>query len=98
MPKLKSSPKAVILVGGPGTRLQPLTYYTPKSMVPVLNKPFMEHTISYLKQFGIEDIILTLKAASKKQILEIFKEADVNGDGKIGVDEAAYLLGIISKN
>ena len=60
MPRLKSSPKAVILVGGPGKRLHPLTYDTPKSMVPVLNKPFMEYTISYLKQFGIEDIILTL--------------------------------------
>ena len=53
-------PKAVILVGGPGTRLQPLTYETPKSMVPVLNKPFMEHTLAHLKQFGIEDIILAL--------------------------------------
>jgi mannose-1-phosphate guanylyltransferase len=52
--------KAVILVGGPGTRLQPLTYDTPKSMVPVLNKPFMEHTIAYLRHFGIEEIILTL--------------------------------------
>ncbi len=60
MPRRKASPKAVILVGGPGTRLQPLTYIVPKSMVPVLNKPFMEHAIAYLKQFGIEDIILTL--------------------------------------
>jgi mannose-1-phosphate guanylyltransferase len=63
--KRKSSPKAVILVGGPGTRLQPLTYDTPKSMVPVLNKPFMEHTIAYLKQFGIEDIIITLNYLPK---------------------------------
>jgi mannose-1-phosphate guanylyltransferase len=52
--------KAVILIGGQGKRLQPLTDGTPKSMVPVLNKPFMEYTIAYLKQFGIEDIILTL--------------------------------------
>ncbi|HJX13245.1 MAG TPA: NDP-sugar synthase [Dehalococcoidales bacterium] len=48
------------MAGGPGTRLQPLTSTTPKSMVPVLNRPFMEHTIAYLKQFGIRDIILTL--------------------------------------
>ncbi|MFC2066148.1 sugar phosphate nucleotidyltransferase [Chloroflexota bacterium] len=60
MPKPKTSLKAVILVGGPGTRLQPLTHYTPKSMVPVLNKPFLEHTIAYLKKYGIENIILTL--------------------------------------
>jgi len=60
LPRLKTPPKAVILVGGPGTRLQPLTHYMPKSMVPVLNKPFMEYTIAYLKQFGIEDMILAL--------------------------------------
>ena len=53
-------PKAVILVGGPGTRLQPLTYDIPKPMVPILNKTFMEYTLAYLKQFGIEDIILAL--------------------------------------
>jgi mannose-1-phosphate guanylyltransferase len=52
--------KAVILVGGPGTRLQPLTFILPKSLVPVLNRPVMEHMIAYLKQFGVEDIILTL--------------------------------------
>jgi mannose-1-phosphate guanylyltransferase len=52
--------KAVILVGGPGTRLQPLTDNIPKSLVPVLNRPFMEHTFAYLKHYGIEDIILTL--------------------------------------
>ncbi len=51
---------AVILVGGPGTRLQPLTDDRPKSLVPVLNRPMMEYTIAYLKHFGIEDIILTL--------------------------------------
>ena len=60
MPDPRASLKAVILVGGPGTRLQPLTYDTPKAMVPVLNKPFLAHTIAYLKQFGIEDIILAL--------------------------------------
>lgn len=52
--------KAVILVGGPGTRLQPLTDTLPKSMVPVLTVPVMEHTLAYLRRFGIIDIILTL--------------------------------------
>jgi mannose-1-phosphate guanylyltransferase len=52
--------KAVILVGGPGTRLQPLTDNIPKSLVPVLNRPFMEHTFAYLRHYGIEDILLTL--------------------------------------
>lgn len=52
--------KAVILVGGPGTRLQPLTFTVPKSLVPVLNRPVMEHMLAYLRQFGVEDVILTL--------------------------------------
>jgi mannose-1-phosphate guanylyltransferase len=51
---------AVILVGGPGTRLQPLTFILPKSLVPVLNRPVMEHMIAYLRKFGVEDIIMTL--------------------------------------
>ncbi len=52
--------QAVLLIGGFGTRLRPLTDRLPKSMVPVINRPAIEHTIAYLKQFGIRDIILTL--------------------------------------
>jgi mannose-1-phosphate guanylyltransferase len=50
--------KAVILVGGEGTRLRPLTFNTSKAMVPILNKPFLEYLILYLKKHGIRDIIL----------------------------------------
>jgi mannose-1-phosphate guanylyltransferase len=53
-------PKAVILVGGPGIRLRPLTEDRPKSVVPVLNRPAMEYTFAYLRQYGIEDIILAM--------------------------------------
>lgn len=52
--------KAVILVGGEGTRLRPLTCNTTKAMVPILNKPFLEHLIQYLKGHGITDIILAM--------------------------------------
>ncbi|GAH66135.1 unnamed protein product, partial [marine sediment metagenome] len=41
-------------------RLRPLTYDMPKPMVPVLNRPFLEHTIAYLKKFSVENIILAL--------------------------------------
>ena len=50
--------KAVILVGGEGTRLRPLTCNIPKAMVPVVNKPFLEHVIGNLAKHGIKDIIL----------------------------------------
>ena len=50
--------KAVILAGGLGTRLRPLTYVMPKAMLPVGNKPILEHTLEFLKSQGITEIIL----------------------------------------
>ena len=52
--------KAVLLVGGEGTRLRPLTCNTPKPMVPIVNRPFLEHVIAHLKKHGVDEIILTL--------------------------------------
>jgi mannose-1-phosphate guanylyltransferase/phosphomannomutase len=52
--------KAVIMAGGFGTRLRPLTCNTPKPMVPLMNKPMMHHIVSLLKQHGLTDIIATL--------------------------------------
>jgi mannose-1-phosphate guanylyltransferase len=50
--------QAVVLVGGEGTRLRPLTLETPKPMVPVMNVPFLERTLRRLKEAGIDDVIL----------------------------------------
>ena len=44
--------KAVIMAGGEGTRLRPLTCTVPKPMVPVVNKPMMEHILDLLKKTG----------------------------------------------
>lgn len=52
--------KAIILVGGEGTRLRPLTCQIPKAMVPVLNRPFLEHVIENLREHSIDTIILTI--------------------------------------
>jgi mannose-1-phosphate guanylyltransferase/phosphomannomutase len=53
--------KAVIMAGGKGTRLRPLTANTPKPMVPLLNRPCMEYTIDLLKRHGITHIAVTLQ-------------------------------------
>jgi NDP-sugar pyrophosphorylase family protein len=50
--------QAVVLVGGEGTRLRPLTLETPKPMVPIMNMPFLERTLRRLGEAGIEDVIL----------------------------------------
>ena len=52
--------RAVVMAGGEGTRLRPLTSNQPKPMVPVANKPCMEHIIELLKRHGIEDIVVTV--------------------------------------
>ncbi len=52
--------QALILAGGKGTRLRPLTVYTPKPVVPVLNRPFLLYQIDLLREAGITDITLSL--------------------------------------
>jgi mannose-1-phosphate guanylyltransferase len=52
--------KAVVLVGGEGTRLRPLTYLTVKAMMPVLNKPFIEYIVRHLSHHNINEIILAI--------------------------------------
>ncbi len=52
--------RAVLMAGGSGTRLRPLTCDLPKPMVPVLNRPIAEHIVNLLKRHGIFEIIATL--------------------------------------
>lgn len=52
--------QALILAGGKGTRLRPLTVYTPKPVVPVMNRPFLLYQIDILAKAGITDVVLSL--------------------------------------
>ena len=52
--------RAVLMAGGSGTRLRPLTCDLPKPMVPVLNRPIAEHIINLLRRHGIKEVIATL--------------------------------------
>ncbi len=52
--------KAIILVGGEGLRLRPLTCNVPKPMVPIVNKPFLEHMLDNLKRHHINEVILAI--------------------------------------
>jgi NDP-sugar pyrophosphorylase family protein len=58
--------RAVILAGGLGTRLRPLTDHTPKPIVPLGNRPFAEYQIDVLRRAGIEDICFSLGYQSEK--------------------------------
>ena len=66
--------KAIILAGGLGTRLRPLTYTTPKPLLLIKGKPIIEHAILNFKKHGIEEIVLSIGYMADK-IKEYF------GDG-----------------
>ena len=53
--------KAVLMAGGEGSRLRPLTINRPKPMVPLVDRQVMEHIIELLKIHGITDIIITVQ-------------------------------------
>ncbi|MEO8574293.1 MAG: NDP-sugar synthase [Pyrinomonadaceae bacterium] len=72
--------QALILAGGKGTRLRPLTVYTPKPIVPILNRPLLQYQLEILARAGITDITLSLSYQPDK--IE-----DVLGDGSdLGVN------------
>jgi mannose-1-phosphate guanylyltransferase / phosphomannomutase len=52
--------KAVIMAGGEGTRLRPLTSGQPKPMLPLANRPMMEHVVNLLREHGFDEIVVTL--------------------------------------
>ncbi|MFQ5612095.1 MAG: sugar phosphate nucleotidyltransferase [Anaerolineae bacterium] len=53
--------KAVVMAGGSGSRLRPLTIERPKPMVPVVNKPILGHILDVLKRHGIHEVIITVQ-------------------------------------
>jgi mannose-1-phosphate guanylyltransferase len=52
--------RAVILVGGEGTRLRPLTLVTPKQMLPIAGRPMIERVVEHLAEHGITEVVLSL--------------------------------------
>ncbi len=54
--------KAMVLAAGAGTRLRPLTYETPKPMVPVVNRPVIHHVLDNLLKHGVKDVMVNLYA------------------------------------
>lgn len=67
--------QAIVMAGGKGTRLRPLTENTPKPMVPLIDKPVLTYILELLKKHGITDVAMTLGYLPEK-VTEYF------GDGK----------------
>lgn len=58
--------KGIIIAGGLGTRLRPLTYHRPKPLVSVANRPFLEYQVALLRAHGIEDIVFATNYMADK--------------------------------
>jgi NDP-sugar pyrophosphorylase family protein len=78
--------QCVILAGGRGTRMQPVTDTTPKALVPVAGRPFVEHQLEWLEGQGVSDIVLCIgyRGAQIRQVV---------GDRARFVDEGEELRG-----
>lgn len=72
--------KALILVGGLGARLQPITFTTPKPLLPFINKPMLEHLVEALSLAGVHDIVLAMNYKYKHIISAVERFA-----GRYGV-------------
>lgn len=65
--------KAVILAGGLGTRLQPYTTFLPKAMLPLGDKPLLEHLIEWIKGSGVDEFVLCVSYL-RKTIQDYFED------------------------
>lgn len=70
--------KAVILVGGEGKRMRPLTFHTPKPLLPIANVPFIERQIKWLEKYGINEVILSMSYLPDA-FENYFKENPISG-------------------
>ena len=78
--------KALLLVGGQGTRLRPLTIHAPKSIVPIFNRPFLHYQLDLIKQVPeIDEVILSLNYQPRR-IEEVF------GDGREAGIKLRYVV------
>src|ERR1700675_1512846 len=83
--------KAILLAGGKGTRLRPLTIHTPKPIVPIFNRPFLRYQLDLLKHVPeIDEVILSLNYQPRR-IEEIFGDGADTGLGIRYVVEPAPL-------
>jgi NDP-sugar pyrophosphorylase family protein len=78
--------KAILLAGGKGTRLRPLTVHTPKPVVPIFNRPFLHYQLDLLRQVPeIDEVILSLNYQPRR--IE-----DVFGDGSEAGIKIRYVV------
>ena len=88
---------AILLVGGFGTRLMPLTKTLPKPLIPLANVPFVERTVQWLQRQGVDHVILSLHY-SAEQFMAYFASRSLGVDISFAVEEEPLGTGGAIKN
>src|ERR1044071_654506 len=70
--------KAVILAGGEGTRLRPLTLTLPKPVVPVVDRPFLTHQLDLLARVGVTEVVCAV-AYQPERVRRVFGDGQSSG-------------------
>ena len=89
--KIEEEMKAMIFAAGLGTRLQPLTDNKPKAMVPFRGQPLLFHAISYLKQFGVDTVVVNVHHFAQ-QVIDYIQVNNGFGIQVLISDESDELL------
>ncbi len=75
IPQVNNSMQAVIIAGGKGTRLRPLTYGCPKPMLPLIDRPFLEWMVNRCREANVCDILLNVQYQAR-QVIDYFGDGD----------------------
>jgi NDP-sugar pyrophosphorylase family protein len=89
--------KAVILAGGEGTRLRPLTLSTPKPVVPVVDRPFLRHQLDMLSKAGVREAVFSV-AYQPEKVRAVFGDGDARLRIRYAVEETPLGTGGAVKN
>lgn len=89
---LPEKTKVLILTGGEGVKLRPFTYEMPKALLPIHNKPLLQHTIEFMAQNGFKDIIISVGHLGEK-IKSYFKDGSGFGVNITYIDQNKKEIG-----
>ncbi len=89
---LPEKTKVLILTGGEGVKLRPFTYEMPKALLPIHNKPLLQHTIEFMAQNGFKDMIISVGHLGEK-IKSYFKDGSGFGVNITYIDQNKKEIG-----
>src|SRR2546425_12018662 len=83
--RIPGAMKGVVLAGGTGTRLHPLTQITNKHLLPIYDRPMVAHAIEALVSVGIKELIVVTGGAHPGGVLRPLGDGDEDGGGRLSV-------------